>query len=81
MPSEESPITAVALALWYVTKMPMLLLIAPVGGYRLFTKDAAQQRDAVGLQQYAGLLVALAAIGVFGRNWRSLKWLRPWPGS
>jgi hypothetical protein len=50
MPSEESPITAVALALWYVTNMPMLLLIAPVGAYRLITKDAAQKWDAVGLQ-------------------------------
>ena len=61
-------IPAAAVTLWYVTREPMLILIALVGGYRLFTKDAAQEPDPVCLQQYAGLLVVLAAIGVFAKK-------------
>jgi Zn-dependent protease len=54
-----------AFVLWYATSESMLLLIVLGCGYRMFTKDAAPEPDAVCLQQFAGLLVALAAIGVF----------------
>jgi Zn-dependent protease len=54
--------------LWYVTGEAMFLLIALGCGYRMFTKDAAQEPDPVCLRQYAGLLVALAAINVFAKS-------------
>jgi hypothetical protein len=38
----------------------MLLLVALVAVYRLFTKDSAPEPDQTGLLQFAGLLVALS---------------------
>ncbi len=58
----------IAFALWFVTSESMLLLVTLGCGYRLFTKDAAQEPDNVCLQQYAVLLVALASIGVFAKT-------------
>jgi Zn-dependent protease len=57
-----------ALGLWYATSEPMLFLIALGCGYRMFTKDAAQEPDSVCLQQFAVLLVALAGISVFAKG-------------
>lgn len=57
-----------AAVLWYVTGESMLFLIVLGCAYRMFTKDAAQEGDPVCLQQYAGLLVLLAAIDVFAKG-------------
>ena len=51
--------------LWLATSVPMLLLIAAVTAYRMFTKDWADEPDQQGLMQFAGLLVALTAVAVF----------------
>jgi Zn-dependent protease len=52
------------IALWAATSEPMLFLIALGCGYRMFTKDAAQEPDATGLYQFLGLLAALTAVSV-----------------
>lgn len=57
-------ILATAGILWFVTKEAMLLLIVICAIYRLFTKDAAQEPDNVGLTQFLGLLVALSAVAM-----------------
>ena len=57
-----------AFVLWYATSESMLLLIALGCGYRMFTKDAATEPDQTCVLQYAGLLAALAAIGVFAKG-------------
>ncbi|HVV47877.1 MAG TPA: site-2 protease family protein, partial [Bryobacteraceae bacterium] len=57
-----------AALLWYTTGESMLLLITLGCAYRLFTKDAAEEPDAICLQQFAALLVALAAIAVFAKG-------------
>ncbi len=57
-----------AALLWYATGESMLLLITLGCAYRLFTKDAAEEPDAICLQQFAALLVALAAIAVFAKG-------------
>jgi Zn-dependent protease len=57
-------VLAIALSLWLLTSESMLLLIALGAGYRLFTKDAAQEPDHVGFAQYAGLLVTLTTVAV-----------------
>jgi Zn-dependent protease len=54
--------------LWYATSESMLLLVALGCGYRMFTKDAAEEPDPVCLRQFAVLLVALSAIAVFAKN-------------
>jgi len=50
--------------LWWVTHEPMLLLIAGVSVYRLFTRDWPQEPDHPGLLRFAMLLAGLAVIGV-----------------
>ena len=54
-----------ALVLWLATSEVMLLFIAGVGFYRLFTRDAAERPDNTGWMQFVGLLAVLSAILVF----------------
>jgi Zn-dependent protease len=61
-------ILGAAVLLWYVSGEAMFLLIALGCGYRMFTKDAAQEPDPLCLRQYAALLVALAAIDIFAKS-------------
>jgi Zn-dependent protease len=57
-------ILAAAGVLWFVTKEAMLLLIALGATYRMFTKDAAEEPDNVGMGQFLGLLAALSAVAM-----------------
>lgn len=57
-----------AAMLWWITKEIMLGLVAIGAVYRLFTKDAAQEPDSVGMGQYVGLLIALSAIAFLAAN-------------
>jgi Zn-dependent protease len=61
-------ILAAAAILWFVTKEPMLLLITFGAIYRMFTKDAAQEADNVGMGQFLGLLAALSAVAVLAER-------------
>jgi Zn-dependent protease len=54
-------------ALWLITSNPMLLLIALVCVYRMFTKDWETEPDNQGLALYAGLLVALSTVLALSR--------------
>ncbi len=60
-------VAALAAVLWFVTKESMLILVALVAVYRLFTKDSAPEPDQTGLLQFAGLLVALSVVIVLAR--------------
>jgi Zn-dependent protease len=62
---QRKTIAGAALVLWIATSEVMLLFIAGVGFYRLFTRDAATAPDNTGWMQFAGLLVILSAILVF----------------
>ena len=55
-------VLATAGTLWLLTSNPMLLVIALVCGYRLFTRDWQNEPDQQGLMQFLGLLIALAAV-------------------
>jgi Zn-dependent protease len=55
-------VCAIAGVLWSMTRNPMLMLIALVGAYRLFTKDWETEPDQQGVALYAGLLVALSVV-------------------
>jgi Zn-dependent protease len=55
-------------ALWIFTREPMLLLIAIGGIYRLFTKDAAEEPDQVGMAQFIGLLIALSVVAMLAQR-------------
>ena len=50
--------------LWWITGEVMLGLVTLGAGYRLFTKDAPQHPDNVGMGQFLGLLAALSAVAV-----------------
>ncbi len=50
--------------LWWVTGEMMLGLVTLGAGYRLFTKDAAQEPDNVGMMQFLGLLAALSTVAM-----------------
>jgi Zn-dependent protease len=54
--------------LWFVTKEVMLGLIVLGAGYRLFTKDAAQEPDNVGMGQFLGLLAALSIVAMLAER-------------
>ncbi len=62
---QRKTIAGAALVLWLATSEVMLLGVAVVGFYRLFTKDAAETPDNTGWMQFAGLLVVLSTILVF----------------
>jgi Zn-dependent protease len=55
-------VLTIAGMLWLFTSNPMLILIALVCAYRMFTKDWETEPDNQGLALYAGLLVALSAV-------------------
>jgi Zn-dependent protease len=54
----------IAAFLWVLTWNPMLFLIAAVTAWRYFTRDWQPEPDHQGLAIYAGLLAALALVGV-----------------
>jgi Zn-dependent protease len=54
--------------LWWVTGQVMLGLVTLGAGYRLFTKDAAQEPDNVGMGQFLGLLAALSAVAMLAER-------------
>jgi Zn-dependent protease len=53
-----------AAILWRLTSNSMLLLIAAVCGYRMFTKDWQTEPDNGGLLRFVGLLAALTLVTV-----------------
>jgi Zn-dependent protease len=57
-------VLATAGVLWWVTGEMMLGLVTLGVIYRVFTKDAAQEPDNVGMAQFLGLLAALSAVAV-----------------
>jgi len=59
---ERGVVLATAGTLWLLVGNPMLLAIALVCAWRLFTRDWQDQPDRQGLMQYVGLLVALATV-------------------
>jgi Zn-dependent protease len=58
-------ILVTAAMLWFVTKEVMLGVVTAGGVYRLFTKDAAEEPDNLGMLQFLGLLVALSLIAMW----------------
>jgi len=56
-------VLAVVLALYWLTSIKMLLLVAMGCGYRLFTRDWEREPDNAGLAQFAGVLASLALVG------------------
>lgn len=54
--------------LWWVTGEVMLGLITLGAAYRLFTKDAAQEPDNVGMGQFLGLLGALSVVAMLAQR-------------
>lgn len=50
--------------LWWITGEVMLGLVTIGAVYRLFTKDAAQEPDNIGMIQFLGLLATLSAIAM-----------------
>jgi Zn-dependent protease len=61
-------ILATAGVLWWVTGEVMLGLVTLGAGYRLFTKDAAQEPDNIGMMQFLGLLAALSTVAVLAER-------------
>jgi Zn-dependent protease len=65
-------VLALAATLWLISSNPMLLLIAAVTAWRLFTRDWQEQPDGYGLMQFAGLLVVLSAVVMLSAGSASL---------
>ena len=61
-------ILAAAGILWWLTGQVMLGLVTLGAGYRIFTKDAAQEPDNVGMGQFLGLMAALSAIAMLAER-------------
>ena len=61
-------ILATAVILWWVTGEVMLGLVTLGAGYRLFTKDAAQEPDNLGMVQFLGLLAALSTVAMLAER-------------
>jgi len=61
-------ILAAAGILWWVTGEMMLGLVTLGAIYRIFTKDAAQEPDNVGMAQFLGLLAALSVIAMLAER-------------
>jgi Zn-dependent protease len=64
---QRGAVLTIAGTLWLITSNPMLLLIALVCAYRMFTKDWETEPDNQGLALFAGLLVALSAVVALSR--------------
>jgi Zn-dependent protease len=54
--------------LWWVTGEVMLGLVMLGGVYRLFTRDAAQEPDNLGMAQFLGLLAALSTVAMLAER-------------
>jgi Zn-dependent protease len=54
--------------LWWLTGEVMLGLVTLGAGYRLFTKDSAQDPDNIGMAQFLGLLAALATVAILAQR-------------
>jgi len=65
---QRAALLATAVAVWALSSLQMLFLVAIGLVYRLFTKDAASEPDSVGLIQFAGLLVALTTVAVLAQR-------------
>ena len=61
-------ILVTAVVLCFLTREVMLGLIAIGAGYRMFTKDAAQEPDKGGMQAFVGLLVALSVVAMLAER-------------
>jgi Zn-dependent protease len=57
-----------AVACWWLTGQVIFGLITIGAGYRLFTKDAAQEPDNVGMFQFLGLLAALSVVALLAER-------------
>ena len=57
-------VLGVVMALWWLTSIRILLLIAIGCAYRLFTRDWETEPDNAGLAQFAAVLGALALVAV-----------------
>jgi len=60
---ERAVIAGAALALWAFTHVGMLVLVAALAAFRVFTKDAPERSSTLILTQFVGLLVVLSLIG------------------
>jgi Zn-dependent protease len=61
-------ILVTAAIMWWITGEVMLGLVTLGAGYRLFTKDAAQEPDRGGMQAFIGLLVALSVVAMLAEH-------------
>jgi Zn-dependent protease len=61
-------ILVTAAVCWWFSGEVMLGLITLGAGYRLFTKDAAQEPDNTGMMQFMGLLTALSVVAVLAER-------------
>jgi Zn-dependent protease len=61
-------ILAAAGIAWWLTGEVMLGLVTLGAIYRLFTKDAAQEPDNVGMAQFLGLIAALSAVAMLAEH-------------
>jgi Zn-dependent protease len=59
---ERGIIAGVAVAMWLATDVGMLLLVAALAGFRMFTKDAPERSSNLILMQFIGLLVVLGLV-------------------
>jgi Zn-dependent protease len=61
---ERGLVLAGTVTLWLLSGCPLLVLIALVCGWRMFTRDWQEQSDREGLMQYLGILLALTLVYV-----------------
>jgi len=61
-------ILAAAGIAWWATGEVMLGLVTLGAIYRLFTKDAAQEPDSLGMAQFLGLIAALSAVAMLAER-------------
>lgn len=59
---ERGIVMAAAGTLWLLTSNPMLILIAIMCAWRMFTRDWQTESDRHGLMQFVGILLALSLI-------------------
>jgi Zn-dependent protease len=57
-----------AVTLWFATSQPMLILIALVAVFRVFSKDAAPEPDNTGLMQFLSLLAGLTGVAMIAER-------------
>jgi len=57
---ERGIVLSAGVALWMLTRAPLLLVIALCAVYRMFTKDWEKETDRLGLMQFLGPMAAFA---------------------